>query len=99
MAFAGSLVVLFSPKTPDGVGSHGRDKLIHACLFGLLAFLAQRAYGFGLLLVLAYAVVSEVLQAVLPIGRDGNVLDALADMTGALLAWRWAWLHERHPVE
>ena len=91
--------MLFSPKAPDDLGSHGRDKVIHACLFGLLALLAQRAYGFGLLFVLAYAGVSEVLQEVLPIGRDGSVLDAMADSAGALLAWRWAWLHQRHPVE
>ena len=89
-------MALFSPTTPDEAGAHGLDKLVHACLFGALAYTAQRAYGFGLLFVLAYAAVSEVLQAVLPIGRDGSLLDLAADATGALLAWRWAWLH---PVE
>ena len=34
----------------------------------------------------AYAAVSEVLQAVLPIGRDGEVLDAVADSLGVGLA-------------
>jgi hypothetical protein len=82
-----SLVVLFSPSTPSEGGLYGVDKVVHATLFLLLALTTRRRFGRGLPWVLAYAVVSEVLQAVLPISRDGNVPDALFDGLGALLGW------------
>ena len=93
-----SLWVLFSPVTPDEAGAHGLDKVVHALLFGALALAAQRAHGFGLLLLRAYAGLSELLQALLPLGRDGGIGDLLADAAGALLAWRWAWLHAPVPA-
>ncbi len=40
---------------------------------------AVAALGLGLA---AYAAVTEILQATLPINRDGNVLDFLADAVG-----------------
>lgn len=83
-----SLVVLFTPS------SHvphvdANDKLIHAGLFALLALtglLAGAAPWLLLVLLVAYAGLSEVLQAVLPINRDGDVHDALADSVGILVA-------------
>jgi VanZ family protein len=81
-----SLVVLFSPasKVPSGIELN--DKVVHAGLFlvlavsGVVAGLPVRALALGLVV---YAGVSEVLQAVLPIDRDGSVFDALADVLGA----------------
>ena len=69
----------------------GLDKVIHAALFALLAVTTRRRYGRGLGLVLGYAGLSEVLQAVLPIHRDGDVLDFLADSACALAGWAGAW--------
>lgn len=84
-----SLVVLFSPSTPSDGGLTGLDKVVHASLFAALALTARGRRGRGLWLVLLYAPVSEVLQAVLPIHRDGNLPDAVADIVGALLGWWW----------
>jgi len=84
-----SAVVLLSPKTPSGAEVNGIDKVIHALLFGLLAAATRARFAAGLGWVLAYAATSEVLQAVLPINRDGGVADAVADAAGALLGW-WA---------
>jgi VanZ family protein len=81
-----SLVLLFSPASTVPSGIELNDKVVHAALFfvlaatGVLAGLPLRALALGLMV---YAGVSEVLQAVLPIDRDGSVFDALADLFGA----------------
>ena len=80
-----SLVLLFSPASTVPSGIEINDKVVHAALFfvlaatGVLAGLPLRALALGLMV---YAGVSEVLQAVLPIDRDGSVYDALADLLG-----------------
>lgn len=82
-----SLVVLFSPasKVPSGLAIS--DKVVHFSLFACLAVTGRlgglRALPLAVALA-AYAGVSEVLQANLPIGRDGDVRDAVADCLGAL---------------
>ena len=81
-----SLVVFFAPGSSVPGGIELNDKVVHAALFfvlavtGVVAGLPLRALAFGLML---YAGLSEVLQAVLPIDRDGSVFDALADLIGA----------------
>ena len=84
-----SLVVLFTPG-PETPSVHpGVDKLIHAAMFAVLAVTGRRAgVPVGRLAcgLVAYAAVSEVFQAVLPIGRDGEVLDAVADSAGVVAA-------------
>jgi VanZ family protein len=83
-----SLVVLFSPASEVPTNVPVSDKLVHFLLFvalgvtGRLAGLAPVPLLAGLV---AYAGVSEVLQAVLPINRDGDVLDALADALGVVI--------------
>jgi VanZ family protein len=85
-----SLVVLFAPRAPSEQGIPNLDKVVHAGLFLLLAattwwrFAAHRA---GLVAVLAYAAVSEVIQSVALANRDGDVRDFLADAVGAVLGW------------
>ncbi len=81
--------MLFSPSTPNEGGVYGMDKLVHAALFAALALTTRWRFGRGLLLVLAYAGLSELLQNVLPIHRDGNVPDLLADTLGAVTGWWW----------
>ena len=92
-----SLVVLFWPHAPSERRIPNLDKVVHAALFALLAattwwrFTAHRA---GLLAVLVYGALSEVVQATLIPTRDGDVRDVAADAAGALLGWlavsRWA---------
>ena len=95
-----SLVVLFTPGSATPSLHPGLDKLVHLAMFAVLAVTGRRAGapagGLACGLVV-YAVVSEVLQAVLPIGRDGEVLDAVTDSVGvavgllttrAASAWR-----------
>lgn len=64
------------------------DKNIHAIIFAGFAFLwrwaglsERRTLAWGV----AYAVLSEVYQAVMPIGRSGDWQDALADVIGLLI--------------
>lgn len=83
--FALSLVMLFSPGSAVPSGPPNSDKLVHALLFAALA-LAARYAGLGwracAAALLAYAAVSEVLQAILPIHRGGSVWDFAADAAG-----------------
>jgi VanZ family protein len=82
-----SLVVIFTPGPQVPTGVQISDKLIHASLFALLAVTGVLAglppvrLAIGLVV---YAGASEILQAVLPINRDGDVRDALADSLGAI---------------
>ena len=82
-----SLVVLFSPGSDVPSGIPISDKVIHFSLFAALAMTGRLAgippvqLAVGLV---AYAGVSEVLQTVLPINRDGDILDAVADTLGVL---------------
>jgi VanZ family protein len=83
-----SLVVLFTPESGVPTAPPGTDKVVHLLLFALLAFTGRRAgmrWDALLAALVAYAGLSEVLQATLPIGRDGDVWDALTDVTGAAL--------------
>jgi hypothetical protein len=85
LAVAISLVALFAPGSDVPGGPPFSDKVVHAALFGLVALTGLRAGVPATRLVVAlltYAVVSEVLQASLPIGRDGSVGDVAADAVG-----------------
>lgn len=86
------LVVLYAPRAPstDQVPLVGPvvDKAVHLAVFALVAWAGRWArVRVGLLaaLLLAHAVVSELLQHwVLP-HRSGDPLDALADAAGVLV--------------
>ena len=94
-----SLAMFLTPG--DDVPEGGpNDKVVHALIFVALAVAGRwarvpwLALGIGLA---AYAAVTEILQATLPIHRDGNVPDWLADAAGigvglllALIATRLA---------
>ncbi len=95
------LVLLLAPPRDDGPTwfyfPHA-DKLVHAVLFGVLAWLMLRsmrtpgiAVGLPLLVtVLACTVLfgglTEWLQHVLPVGRTGDLGDLLADAVGVVIA-------------
>lgn len=62
-------------------------------LFLLLAATARWRFGAAagvLIAVLAYAALSEVIQAQLLARRSGDLLDVAADAAGALAGWRLA---------
>jgi VanZ family protein len=83
-----SVVVLFTPASGVPTALSGVDKLVHLALFTLLAVTARfagMAVWTVLVVFVTYAALSEVLQALLPIGRDGNVPDGLVDVAGVLL--------------
>jgi VanZ family protein len=83
-----SVVVLFTPSSRTPTLLPGLDKVVHLGLFATLA-LTGRLAGLpraGLALGLAaYAGMSEVLQALLPLGRTADVRDAAADLVGVAL--------------
>ena len=90
--FGGVLVLsmfsFFTPGPDLPQGPDVSDKLEHAAIFMALALTGRLAGirpGRLLAVLLAYAVATEVLQAVLPINRDGDWRDALADMIGVLI--------------
>ena len=83
-------MVLFAPR---GVGTPllpGADKVVHLLLFAALAATTRWRFGSAgarLGAVVAYAVLSELVQArVLP-ERSGDAYDVVADLTGAAAGW------------
>lgn len=82
-----TLYLFLTPAPPQG-GPEGGDKVVHAGLFLVLALLGRwggwRPVPLGLAL-LAYAAATEVLQGVLPLGRDASLGDLAADGVGTLL--------------
>jgi VanZ family protein len=85
-----SLYVLFTPRTGGEGLFPGADKVVHAVLFALLAATTRWRFGAaasGLAAVAAYAVVSELVQALLLSARSGDPYDVLADLLGAAAGW------------
>ena len=83
-----SLVILFLPGDGVPTGLAINDKVVHGTVFAALGFTGSWAGCARLPLImglLAYAGVSEVLQALLPIGRDGTFGDGLADAIGVMV--------------
>ena len=82
-----------SPNAPN-------DKVTHLLTFAVLALSGRWARVSVLPLLVgltAYAAATEVLQALLPINRHGDVWDLLADVAGVLLglAVSWAMVRRR----
>jgi VanZ family protein len=87
-----SLALFLLPVTPSS--APGSDKVGHVAIFAALA-LAGRWAGLATvplaLGLTAYAVVTELLQATLPLGRLGDPADAVADVAGIALGLVLAW--------
>ena len=93
IGFAGCLlvhlVVLYAPRVPATGGTPGIDKLVHVLIFAAVGVTGVRAglpLNPVLVLLMAHAVGSEVLQATLLPGRSGDGWDVMADLVGVLLA-------------
>jgi hypothetical protein len=83
------LAVLYWPRPPDTAGSvPGLDLVVHVAVFAAVALCAVRAGLRPAVVVgvlLAHAVVSELLQAYAVPERTGDWRDALADAAGTLV--------------
>jgi VanZ family protein len=84
----GVLVLALMPRSmaPE---AHGWDKVEHVFAFAVLGVLAVwalpwRAWRLVLLLI-AFGILIEILQGVLPVGRDADPFDVLADAVGVAL--------------
>ena len=88
LAVAVQLVVLYAPEGAGPGLFPQADKIVHLLVFLVPAALAVVA-GFPRRVVVAVfaaqAVLSEVVQAALLPHRSGDVLDAVADLTGVAL--------------
>ncbi|MFL6176875.1 MAG: VanZ family protein [Ornithinibacter sp.] len=88
LAVAVQIVVLYSPEGGGAALFPQADKVVHLLVFLVPVALALVA-GFRRRVVVAVfgaqAVVSEVVQATLLPHRSGDVLDAVADLTGVAL--------------
>ncbi|MFE3292489.1 VanZ family protein [Rhodococcus sp. NPDC059234] len=88
VVFVVTLVLLFSPGSAVPSGPPNSDKITHLLMFAALAFSARYA-RLGPRTVaaaaVAYAGLSEVLQATLPIQRSGSVWDWAADVAGVVI--------------
>jgi hypothetical protein len=84
------LVLLYWPRAAQPtVGGVPWDKIVHALIFGLVLFTGVRAglpLRAWLVVTLAHAGVSELLQHWLLPNRSGDVWDAVADAFGAIVA-------------
>ena len=77
------------------------DKLMHVFMFGVLSFLVfyglreqyrsgNSRYFYSILILgvtLAYGLLTEILQANVFVGRDGNIFDFLANSIGVFAGW------------
>lgn len=90
----------FVPKTKGFWNHFSADKILHLVLFAGQSFLLQRGlvkqypeksgrYIFAVVLLLTFllAALTEVLQWLLPIKRDGNIFDGLANIFGIIIGF------------
>lgn len=85
LTIAASAVILFTPASGVPTAPPGTDKILHLVLFAALAItghVAQVRFAALLIGLSCYAVTSELLQAVLPLGRTGDLVDAAVDVAG-----------------
>jgi hypothetical protein len=84
---AAHLAVLYWPRSPS-TGGLPIDKVVHAVIFGMVLWVAAKA-GLWVWLVAAllvvHAVVSELIQHYLLVGRSGDVSDSIADIAGVVI--------------
>ncbi len=86
LAVVVSLVILFKPGGDGPLPFWQADKVIHATTFGLLAVTAWwrfKAWRNIALALVAYAVLSEVIQHFFIPGREFDPVDIVADSVGA----------------
>jgi hypothetical protein len=79
------LAVLYWPRAAAGGGLPYVDKVVHVAVFGAVAWAGCRAgvpHRVLVPLLVAQALVSELVQARLLAGRSGDPADVVADLVG-----------------
>lgn len=82
--------MLFWPSQAGPTLFDGADKVVHLLLFAALAAATRWRFGPrvpGLLVVLAYAPLSELVQWLALPNRSGDPWDVVADLLGVTLGW------------
>lgn len=85
ISMVAALIILFTPASGVPTGFEHSDKIIHFALFAALAYssrVAAISAARTAVWTIAFAGLSELLQAILPLGRSGSVSDALFDVLG-----------------
>lgn len=88
LAIAVQLIGLYAPRVPSGGGIPGLDKVTHAAMFlapALLGLLAGIRPVVLAPLLVAHAVVSEIVQHLVLEERSGDPWDAVADIVGVAI--------------
>ena len=88
VALALQLIAVYSPQGLAGPGIPGLDKVVHVSIFfapalALLMMGIRARWALGILAL--HAPVSELVQHFWLPQRDGDVFDAVADLSGVLL--------------
>ncbi len=97
-ALGWTLAIFVGCSIPGNSLSHAftsRDKLLHVVIFMLFSYLWRRVgYGvWGVLLAgIAYGLLTEIWQGVMPINRSFDSYDVFADAVGTVLGIGVAWL-------
>lgn len=81
----------------------GFDKLVHFILFAILTFLIQYAFKrtfqqnttFWIINLIIYAVLIEILQYYMKLGRSFSIFDIFADLIGVLVVLKLTNLYKR----
>ena len=87
-SLAVQLIALYAPRAPAGPQVNGFDKVIHLSIFAAPALAAlmvgiRARWALGILAV--HAPISELIQHFALPHRNGDVFDAIADLSGVLL--------------
>lgn len=85
LTIVASAVILFTPASGVPTAPPGTDKIVHLVLFAALAItghMAQVRFAPLLIGLSCYAMASELLQALLPLNRTGDPVDAAVDLAG-----------------
>jgi len=88
VALAVQLIAVYAPVGPGGPEINGLDKVVHASIFfapALAALMMGIRARWALGILALHAPVSELIQYFGLPQRDGDVFDAMADLSGVLL--------------
>ena len=90
----------FFPKVSSFWSLFSPDKVVHLAIFGILTYLLLKGtarqyktlkmrYIIGIPIIISglTAIITEIFQAVLSIGRDASLYDVIANFVGCLLGY------------